>query len=61
MHDGQAVVKIHMRKGMEIKSHPLGNVDQSKVFRQKKGVALHAHSSRINSQDKETNCVSIYG
>ena len=61
MHDRRAVVKINMRKGAAIKSYPLGNVDQSKVFKQKKGVVLHAHSSSINnSQDKETVYVSIY-
>ena len=60
MHDGRAVVKINMRKWAVIKSHPLGNVDQCKVFKQKTGVVLHAHSSSINSsQDKETVYVSM--
>ena len=54
-------VEINMRKGAAIRSPPLGNVGQSKLFKQKKGVVLHVHSSSINnSQDKETVYVSIY-
>ena len=50
------MVKINMRRwAQKVKSHPLGNVEQSKVFKQKKDVVLHAHGSIIyNSQDRET-------